>query len=152
MDKKDINVNANTPVELNEVLASLPEDQRNKIQSAIFSMVEERHFSGPLPAPEDFAKYEKMLPGSADRILRMAEKQSDHRIKSESMIIDHKVKVGERGQILGFILVVLCIATALILGLKGHDVLARWIGVTTVTCVAVVFVLNKIPFSRKNEE
>lgn len=33
--------------------------------------------SGPLPAPEDFAAYEKALVGSCDRILKMAEKQQE---------------------------------------------------------------------------
>ncbi len=35
-------------------------------------------FSGPLPPPEVFAKYEQILSGSADRILKMAENQSTH--------------------------------------------------------------------------
>ena len=34
---------------------------------------------------------------------------------------------------------------SLILGLTGHDSLAKYIGVTTVIGLAVVFVLNKIP-------
>ncbi len=140
------------PIDLNKVLSSLPKEKREIIRSAIFAMVEERHFSGPLPPPEDFAKYEEYLPGSADRILKMAEKQSDHRIASEKKIIDYKTNAGKTGQILGFILVLCCISASLILGLYGHDVLARWIGVTTVFCVAVVFVLNKIPYSRKDED
>jgi uncharacterized membrane protein len=28
--------------------------------------------SGPLPPPEDLAEYERVLPGSADRIIKMA--------------------------------------------------------------------------------
>ncbi|PIQ30327.1 MAG: hypothetical protein COS35_13425 [Zetaproteobacteria bacterium CG02_land_8_20_14_3_00_50_9] len=35
--------------------------------------------SGPLPAPEDFAKYENILPGAAERILSMAENEARHR-------------------------------------------------------------------------
>lgn len=36
-------------------------------------------YSGPIPHPSDFEKYEKVLKGSADRILAMAENQSIHR-------------------------------------------------------------------------
>jgi uncharacterized membrane protein len=34
---------------------------------------------GPLPPPDQFKDYEAILPGSADRILKMAEKEQDHR-------------------------------------------------------------------------
>lgn len=36
-------------------------------------------FSGPLPKPEHFGQYERVLPGTAERILKMAEKEQDHR-------------------------------------------------------------------------
>lgn len=36
--------------------------------------------SGPLPDPEELAGYERLIPGSADRIFKMAEKQQDHAI------------------------------------------------------------------------
>jgi hypothetical protein len=40
---------------------------------------EERlHYQGPLPRPEDFAAYERVLRGAADRILKMAENQAAH--------------------------------------------------------------------------
>jgi uncharacterized membrane protein len=141
-----------TEEELKEALESIPEEKRNTIMSGIFAMVESRQFSGPLPAPEDFAKYEENLPGSAERILRMAEKQQEHRIESESKIIGYKTSVGKRGQWLGFILVILCIAASVMLGLFGHDWLAGCIGVTTVLGVAAVFVLGKEPNTKKNEQ
>ena len=36
-------------------------------------------FSGPLPDPDSFAKYESILPGSAERILKMAENEQNTR-------------------------------------------------------------------------
>lgn len=132
------------PVDLNAVLESLPEDKRDVIMSAMYA-IEQKSYSGPLPAPEDFAEYEKILPGSTDRILKMAEKQVDHRISSDNKIIDNTYRQSGRGQILGAILVVMFGVISLILGLTGHDNLAKYIGVTTVIGLAVVFVLNKIP-------
>lgn len=152
MEKK-MNQKQASSSDLMKVLSELPKEKREIIRSAIFAAkVEERHFSGPLPPPEDFAKYEERLPGSADRILKMAEKQMEHRIETERKIIGYKIKAGKTGQILGFVLVLVCLISSLILGLNGHDTLAKWIGVTTVFCVAVVFVLNKIPYIGKNEE
>lgn len=132
------------PVDLNAVLESLPEDKRDVIMSAMYA-IEQKSYSGPLPAPEDFSEYEKILPGSTDRILKMAEKQVDHRISSDNKIIDNTYRQSGRGQILGAILVVMFGVISLILGLTGHDSLAKYIGVTTVIGLAVVFVLNKIP-------
>lgn len=132
------------PVDLNAVLESLPEDKRDVIMSAMYA-IEQKSYSGPLPAPEDFAEYEKILPGSTDRILKMAEKQVDHRISSDNKIIDNTYRQSGRGQILGAILVVMFGVISLILGLTGHDSLAKYIGVTTIIGLAVVFVLNKIP-------
>lgn len=132
------------PVDLNAVLESLPEDKRDVIMSAMYA-IEQKSYSGPLPAPEDFAEYENILPGSTDRILKMAEKQVDHRISSDNKIIDNTYRQSGRGQILGAILVVMFGVISLILGLTGHDSLAKYIGVTTVIGLAVVFVLNKIP-------
>lgn len=59
----------------------LPSNQK---QSGI-AIVESRDefFSGPIPPPQTMAGYETALPGSADRILKMAEEQSAHRQEME---------------------------------------------------------------------
>jgi Predicted membrane protein (DUF2335) len=36
-------------------------------------------FSGPIPPPDVLAKYERALPGLADRLVCIAERESDHR-------------------------------------------------------------------------
>ena len=149
--QKESNKETDIPVDVNAVLESLPKEKREILQSAIFAM-EQRSFSGPLPAPEDFAEYERCLPGSTDRILKMAEKQVDHRIDAEKTIINNKFKQSGIGQILGAILVALFGIIALVLGLNGHDDLAKSIGVTTVVGVAIVFVLNKLPFFNKEKD
>lgn len=44
----------------------------------------EKTYSGPLPLPEDLAKYDRVVPGAAERILRMAENESEHRRKRDN--------------------------------------------------------------------
>ena len=39
----------------------------------------ESSFSGPLPPPELFDQYDKVLPGAAERILKMTESEQEHR-------------------------------------------------------------------------
>ena len=44
-------------------------------------------FSGPLPHPEHLREYENILPGSADRVIRMAEDQAKHRQSLEQTVV-----------------------------------------------------------------
>lgn len=43
-------------------------------------------FQGPLPSPDVLAGFEKVLSGSAERIIQMAEKEQAHRHQEESKI------------------------------------------------------------------
>lgn len=59
-------------------------------QAASFAVA--KHHSGPLPAPEDLARYEQLLPGAAERIIAMAELEQKHRVTMErdAMDSDHQ--------------------------------------------------------------
>lgn len=135
-------------VDVNEVLKSLPKEKREVIQSVMVAM-EQRAFSGPIPPPEDFAEYNKVVPGAANRILEMAEKGSEHRMAMEKDVVGKDYRLKMLGYIAGALLVIMFGVFSFILGLNGHDELAGKIGVTTVVSVAVIFVLNKLPFFNK---
>jgi len=53
------------------------------------------------------AKYDQVLPGLAERIVGLTERQSVHRQGLERAIVESNGRVQSRGQILAFILVVL---------------------------------------------
>ncbi len=40
-----------------------------------------KHYSGPIPTAEEFARYEEIYPGSAERLFSMAEKEQDATVK-----------------------------------------------------------------------
>ena len=44
-------------------------------------------YSGPLPTASELGKYEQICQGAADRIIGMAEKQSEHRQNIEAIVI-----------------------------------------------------------------
>ena len=54
--------------------------------------------SGPLPTPQDFAGYNQILPGAAERILRMAEIEQAHRHEQEERIVTAAIRAGYIGQ------------------------------------------------------
>jgi uncharacterized membrane protein len=60
-------------------------------------------YQGPLPRPEDFEAYDRVLRGAADRILRMAEKQAAHRQELESRALKGDLMKAMMGTILAYI-------------------------------------------------
>jgi len=53
-----------------------PDDEPQK---SVVIPESKEEFAGPIPPPSMMKQYEETLPGSADRILKMAENQSEHR-------------------------------------------------------------------------
>lgn len=57
-----------------------------------------------LPAPEELARYEKVVPGGAERILEMAEQQSTHRREMEEKSVSAEIRGARIKQALTFVL------------------------------------------------
>ena len=58
---------------LAEQLEQLPEKQQLQVGALLRSQIVS--YRGPLPTPEDFQRYNQVLDGAAERILRMAEEE-----------------------------------------------------------------------------
>ena len=54
------------------------------LKAKLIQLQQSTSFSGPLPHPEILERYNSAVPGGAERIIAMAEKQSDHRMRLES--------------------------------------------------------------------
>ena len=89
----------------------------------------QRFWAGALPRPEDFAKYAEVVPDAPERILRMAEKEQEHRISLEQQIVPADNKAGARGQWLGAIISLVAL---------GLAVLADWLGAPWQVSTALV--------------
>lgn len=61
-------------------------------------------FRGPIPPPQIMKGYEEVLPGSADRIMKMAEYEQNHRHYLEKKGLGFAVFSDALGKILAFIL------------------------------------------------
>ena len=79
-----------------------PHSKNNKQNQQIIQM--SGQYSGPLPIPSHLEQYEQILPGAADRIIRMAEKQSEHRQELEKRVIKSDTRNSLAGLIFGFII------------------------------------------------
>ena len=56
--------------------------------------------TGPIPSPHVLQQYNQVVPDAAERIIRMAEKQSDHRIDLERKVVDSNIAKSYLGMVL----------------------------------------------------
>lgn len=77
------------------------------------------HRSGPLPDPITLKEYDDILPGAAERIFLIAEKDQafHHTLYLRDQSAQHRTLL--LGQIFGFILGVLALAAAVLLSING---------------------------------
>ena len=97
-------------------------------------------FEGPLPHPDILAQYENILPGIADRIVRMAEAEQNARhsaidqdAKNKSTLVDIAAKESagaleaqKKGQNIGLAISLVCVLCAIVCALMDKP--------TIVTC------------------
>lgn len=100
------NVEGESPA-VQEIIKMVPERDRERAMSAL-TIIRQESFAGPIPPPQVLKGYEDILPGSADRILKMAENQQQHRIEIEKKAISSQSENSKRGQIFAFIVFILC--------------------------------------------
>lgn len=149
-----MDIQQSMPVDVNDFIKSLPKDKQETATRLIFAMEQsiETSYNGPIPPPSYLKGYKDVLPNAPERILAMAEKQQEHRMKMEESLVERNLRLSERGQRLGFVIVILFLAASVFLAINGHENLAYLIMGTTLLGVLAVFVLNKLPWFNKDEE
>lgn len=113
--------------------------QKNNHQVA----VSQQTYSGPLPPPTAMAKYEEICPGSADRILKMAESQSDHRKQLECKVIEAQIRISNMGQIFALVIALGCLISAVICALHNQPWPASVLGGVTLVGSITAFIAGK---------
>ena len=125
-----------SPVQV--ILDAVPESKKEEVKEALM-IIRGEMYSGPIPPPEALARYEEIQSGAADRILKMAEKQQEHRMALETKAIGGQVDQSKRGQIFGFIAIFLCIGAAVFFAVVCNmtKFAATFLTVTMVTLVGL---------------
>ncbi len=100
-------------------------------------------YSGPLPHPDILIKYNEALPGAADRIIAMAEKQSDHRQTLEAAVVASNCHAQKSGPIYGFIICMSAIIGGTYLVAIGKQATGLAAIITALASLAVVFIYGK---------
>lgn len=87
----------------------------------VVRIAEQELFSGPLPHPKHLAAYKEISPEIPERIMRMAENQSDHRRQLESAIVASNLKLEVRGQVFGFVIAMSAVIGGIYLMANGQS-------------------------------
>lgn len=108
---------------------------RNNCTSSVIA----KQFSGPMPPPEMLREYDEVLPGLANRIVTLAENQSNHRIRLERRVTTSNIWRAHLGQVFAFVLAIAGIVsgTYLIMNNKSAEGIAAIL--TPIAGVAGVF-------------
>lgn len=130
------------PQDIQEILDD-PEISQDKKEKIISILTIKRSFRGPLPSPKVLQGYNNVIKDGAERVIRMAENQSQHRMELEKYAINGQIKQSGRGQLFGFILALVCIFSTIYLAIKGHEKIAIALGSTTVVGLVSIFVVGK---------
>lgn len=120
--------NVNDPLadELAKRLKSLlpPGGQQAQIVAQVVSLVQAERFSGPIAHPRHLREYEEIVPGSANRIIEMAEGDLAHSQRLQNFVFEAEIADQREGRRLGFLALLALIASALYCGVNGHELLA----------------------------
>ena len=92
--------------------------------------VEHREHTGPLPAPEVLGEYDAVLPGLAERIVALTEREQQYRIEVNKKVLDANIRSRTLGQWLGAILSAIALGVAGFFGYMGSPVQGTILGCT----------------------
>ena len=116
-------------LDIDKLLSKVPEDIRLEVKT----LIRDFSFSGPIPPPQFLEGYERVLPGSADRILTMAENEQE-----TSKDVGRFILSNDRFRITGSIVVSLAlIVGAVVCAVLGEPILGGVLGVSGITPVMV---------------
>lgn len=104
-------------------------------------------FSGPIPHPSLLEEYERVCPGSCDKIFKMAMDEQSHRHSVDQKTIDFEERQIKRGQWFGFGIAIATLIAAVTIVLRGdsttHSIVGSFIGVGGLASIAGAFVYSR---------
>jgi uncharacterized membrane protein len=108
-------------------------------------------WKGPLPPPEVLKGYNEAIPDGAESILKLAENQSQHRMKMEATVIPEDQRQSARGQVFAFIITIAFLVAATFLIFYGHDTAGTVLGGIDLVALVSVFIYGKTEQRRETD-
>ena len=120
-----------------------------EVPQEVVGLILSRMHIGPLPPASEFKNYDTVLPGAADRIMTMAEREQNNRIFLQQKDLNTGSKVAVIGQLYGFLIMAGFIGLSVWFAYTGQTALAA--GAILVGGLSIVarFITN--PWSKSED-
>lgn len=122
--------------ELKPLLRPGTEDEAEVLLESL--IVRESH-QGPLPPARELKNYDLALPGAAERIVAMAEREQSHRHGLESTMVNAEADLKKRGQWIALAALVAMLAIVAYFGFLGQAGAGAALGSAIIVGVVVAF-------------
>jgi len=120
--------------------------QKSTPQSIKVQTAQVATFSGPLPPPSLLQGYDDIQPGFAERIVRMAEGEADHRRQMEHKALDADIHSNHKdhteirmGQWLAFAIVIIMAGIGGYLAMHGKEIAGSVFGGPAIVSIVGAF-------------
>lgn len=114
---------------------------RNEDMAQEFTITAQR-FTGPLPHPAILAQYNNSVPGGAERIIAMAERNQQHRHDIESLVVRGGLSAQRNGQWFGLLVALTGMIGSIWLVSQGHEWGGATIGTIDVAGLVSLFIYS----------
>lgn len=125
-----------------ELLSLVPEEKRNEARAVLHRI--SMHYAGPIPMAAEMQRLAQVDPTFPERIMRIYEKQVDHRHNLEEKALDRDYWLKSRGQHYALISVIILGIIAVILAFMHATTAAGVIAGTAIVGVVGVFVTGRL--------
>ncbi len=119
-----------------ELLEALPEE-------TMCADIKSTDVGGPLPPPEMFSLYEKTLTGASGRIMKLVEREQEHRHDWDNKNLKYQSNENSRGQMLGFLLGIVTIISGVYCAYIGQTLVAIMMGIIASGGIVTAFIKGK---------
>jgi uncharacterized membrane protein len=124
--------------EISPVRRHSPTETREERQ--LMASITRSVYRGPIPPPEILKGYDLVKPGFAERVFVMAERQSQHRMELERIVVIGDHKKSWVGLVLGFVVACGFFYGSYDLVKKGHDTAGTILGGSALATLVGIFV------------
>jgi uncharacterized membrane protein len=135
-----------------DILDAIPSEKPEPPASFKYERHEISMRSAPLPDPKELAAYNQIIPNGAERILKMAENQSAHRIEIEKIAVKSQQRQGFCGQLFGLIIGLSGLGLATYAAVEGQPWFGGTISSGTLGSLVAAFLVSRNNQKRELEE
>lgn len=119
----------------------LPDEQRAQAVRITHQQLEISQ--SPWPPPDILERYEQVMPGSADRLIKMVEQEAEHRRALETKQLNREIRETCTGQWMAFLIGIFTIAAGAYTALQGAEWPGALMGSGGVIGLVAVFIYGR---------